>query len=38
MRLYGLSPEEIAKSLSDNPPTDIREEERELDSAVQLTE
>lgn len=38
MRLYGLSVEEITKSLSSDPPTDIVEEERKLDSVLSIRE
>lgn len=38
MRLYGLSVKEIAESLSNDPPTDIVEEERELDSVLSIRE
>lgn len=38
MRLYGLSRDEIIASLTDDPPTSIDDEERELDSVLAIRE
>lgn len=38
MRLYGLSADEITQSLASDPPVDVGEEEKQLDSIVSIRE